>query len=209
MCDQARLKEDHPLSLLLRRIVGGDHFAEAELCEFLGPGLRLIAQRRANTQDSEDIAQEALLAILQAARAGSIRSAEAVGAFARGVVYNLCSQKVKLLIRARLDGTSEDLAVLASTDSTPEQSALERDGLSVARKVLAELNPQQQEILRRFYLEEHTPEQICHDMGLTPTQFRLAKSRALARFAEEGRIHLMRKGRPARRSVIYRSALCA
>src|SRR5687767_10619021 len=113
MSDQARLK-DHPLSLLLRRIVGGDHFAEAELCAFLRPGLRLIAQSRANTQDSEDIAQEALLAILQAARAGSIRSADAVGAFARGVVYNLCSKEVKLLSRARLHGTSDDLAVIAS-----------------------------------------------------------------------------------------------
>ena len=39
----------------------------------------------------------------------------------------------------------------------------------------------------RFYLREQTPEEICDEMGLTETQFRLLKSRAKARFAELGR----------------------
>jgi RNA polymerase sigma factor (sigma-70 family) len=198
------------LSALLACIQQGDRFAESEFCELLHPGLRIIAERRANTQDSEDIAQEAMLAVLEAARAGRITSADAVAAFARAVVHNMCCNKVKLLSRARLQGNSDDLAVLPSPHSTPEESAGERQSLSIARKVLSELSSQHREILRRFYLEEQTQEQICQDLGLTTTQFRLAKSRAMTRFGEIGRLHLMRKARGTdSRPVTIGSARCA
>jgi len=52
------------------------------------------------------------------------------------------------------------------------------------------LKDHEREILRRFYLEEQTQEQICAEMGLTETQFRLLKSRAKARFGELGRRRL-------------------
>jgi DNA-directed RNA polymerase specialized sigma24 family protein len=44
------------------------------------------------------------------------------------------------------------------------------------------LSPRQREILTRFHLHEQTAEQIRREMGLTETQFRLAKSRAKAQF---------------------------
>jgi hypothetical protein len=48
------------------------------------------------------------------------------------------------------------------------------------------LPARQREILTRFYLNEETGEDICRDMGLTKTQFRLAKSRAKMRLTEMG-----------------------
>jgi hypothetical protein len=45
----------------------------------------------------------------------------------------------------------------------------------------------------RFYLQEQSPRQICRDLGLTPTQFRLTKSRAKARFTELGRARFARR----------------
>ena len=42
-------------------------------------------------------------------------------------------------------------------------------------------------MLVRFYLQEQTAEEICHDLHLTETQFRLIKSRAKARYGELGR----------------------
>ena len=209
MSPQPYGEQNRRLSSLLISIQEGDRSAESEFCELLQPGLRLIAQRRANTQDSEDIAQEATIAVLKAARAATITSSD-VAAFARSVVHNMCCTKVRLLSRARLQGSAHDLAVVPSPHSTPEELARERQSLSIAGRVLAELNPQQREILRRFYLDEQTPEQICQDLGLTPTQFRLAKSRAMSRFGEMGRLHLMRKapGTDAR-PVPMRSARCA
>jgi RNA polymerase sigma factor (sigma-70 family) len=186
MCPQVCTDQKHRLSTLLTRIQGGDHSAEEELCQLLYPGLCLLAQRRTNAQEAEDIAQQALLVVLKAARAGKIEAPDGVGVFARGVVYNLCCKEVKCLQRARLDGHGDDLAAFPSSHSTPEQSAVKAQILSIAITVLAELNPQQREMLRLFYLEEQTAEQICDEMGLTPSQFRLAKSRAKTRFSRLG-----------------------
>jgi putative toxin-antitoxin system antitoxin component (TIGR02293 family) len=70
----------------------------------------------------------------------------------------------------------------------------ERRGL--IETALAGLAGRDREILTRFFLHEETPEQICTEMGLTDTQFRLLKSRAKARFGELGRKTATRK-RPA------------
>lgn len=55
------------------------------------------------------------------------------------------------------------------------------------------LTARDREILMRFYLEEQSQDQICTEMGLTETQFRLLKSRAKTRFAEMSRKALTRK----------------
>jgi RNA polymerase sigma-70 factor (ECF subfamily) len=55
------------------------------------------------------------------------------------------------------------------------------------------LSDRDREILTRFYLDEQTQEQICGEMNLTETQFRLLKSRAKARFGELGRRKLQQK----------------
>jgi len=59
--------------------------------------------------------------------------------------------------------------------------------------ILRSLPDRDREILTRFYLDEQTQEQICEDMNLTETQFRLLKSRAKARFGELGKRKLHQK----------------
>jgi DNA-directed RNA polymerase specialized sigma24 family protein len=54
-------------------------------------------------------------------------------------------------------------------------------------RVLNSLPKRDREVLARFYLEEQAHGQICREMGLTETQFRLVKSRAKARFGELGK----------------------
>jgi RNA polymerase sigma-70 factor (ECF subfamily) len=60
--------------------------------------------------------------------------------------------------------------------------------------VLRELSERDREILVRFYLKEEPQEQICREMSLTETQFRLLKSRAKAKFGEIGRKKLASTG---------------
>jgi DNA-directed RNA polymerase specialized sigma24 family protein len=60
------------------------------------------------------------------------------------------------------------------------------------RSVLMRLTPKDREILTRFYLQEQPQEQICQEMKLTETQFRLLKSRAKDRFGELGKKKLQR-----------------
>jgi RNA polymerase sigma-70 factor, ECF subfamily len=61
------------------------------------------------------------------------------------------------------------------------------------RRVLESLSRRDREILIRFYLQEESQDQICRDMELTETQFRLLKSRAKARFGELGKKKLQQK----------------
>ena len=62
----------------------------------------------------------------------------------------------------------------------------------LAEKVLRSVSTRDREILTRFYLMEQTQAEICEEMGLSETQFRLLKSRAKARFGELGKKRLAR-----------------
>ena len=52
-----------------------------------------------------------------------------------------------------------------------------RQRAELMRFVLASLSLRDRDILERFYLHEQTQEQICVEMSLSETQFRLLKSR--------------------------------
>ena len=59
--------------------------------------------------------------------------------------------------------------------------------------MLTELSGRDREILTRFYLQEESQEEICAEMVLSETQFRLLKSRAKARFGELGKKKLAQR----------------
>ena len=61
------------------------------------------------------------------------------------------------------------------------------------QETLQQLSERDREILTRFYLHEETQEEICQDMSLTETQFRLLKSRAKARFGDMGKRKMQQK----------------
>jgi DNA-directed RNA polymerase specialized sigma24 family protein len=48
------------------------------------------------------------------------------------------------------------------------------------KRALRELTPKDREVLERFYMREQSKRQICRELNLTETQFRLLKSRAKA-----------------------------
>jgi len=84
--------------------------------------------------------------------------------------------------------------------ATPDRpaSSSEWDSLADERKWLVEaalsrLVERDREILIRYYLHEQSQDRICAEMGLTETQFRLLKSRAMARFGELNRELTTRK----------------
>lgn len=79
-----------------------------------------------------------------------------------------------------------------------------RQKIELMTSVLRELSEKDREILTRFYLHEQTQEQICDDMELSDTQFRLLKSRAKNRFGELGRKKLQQR---ALLSVFMRTAM--
>src|SRR5262249_37951675 len=82
---------------------------------------------------------------------------------------------------------------LSDYQPNPERRIMDQEGLDLALRMLNSLHKREREVLSRFYLKEQTPEQICREMQLTETQFRLIKSRAKARFGELGKRRLAQR----------------
>lgn len=75
----------------------------------------------------------------------------------------------------------------------PEQHVAFQQKVDFMIEILQQLSERDREILTRFYLNEESQEQICREMNLTETQFRLLKSRAKARFGDLGKRKLQQK----------------
>ena len=68
------------------------------------------------------------------------------------------------------------------TDCEPERTAILNEQNRVMRRVLRELSHREREVIKRFYVNEQSPAQICSEMTLTRSQFRSLKSKASGRF---------------------------
>ena len=71
-----------------------------------------------------------------------------------------------------------------------EHNIYRQQKMRIVREVLHAMPKRDRDVLERFYVEEQSKEQICREMDLTPTQFRLLKSKAKSTFAKLGRRRL-------------------
>jgi RNA polymerase sigma factor (sigma-70 family) len=133
--------------------------------------------------------------VAQAIQRGELRDPERLMGFVRTVVRRQVAAHIDGAIETRKYQTEFDPAMtIADRTATPEQSAIDHEHQDVAMRILRSIPQRDREILVRFYLQEQTPAQICKDMELSETQFRLIKSRAKARFGELAKRRLERKG---------------
>ena len=111
--------------------------------------------------------------------------------YVRTVVRRHVAARIEEATLARRHSVELDSAAgVHDRQPDPEQESIDRQRQEIARRVLNGIPRRDREVLIRFYLNEQLPGQICREMGLTDTQFRLLKSRAKARFGELGRQHL-------------------
>jgi len=123
-----------------------------------------------------------------------LREPERLMGFVRTVVRRQVAAQIDRAMQIRREQADMDTTVLVSDKhDTPEEAAITRQHEEVAESVLRSVSTRDREILTRFYLMEQTQEEICGEMGLSETQFRLLKSRAKARFGELGRKKLARR----------------
>lgn len=173
---------------LAERIRGGDRTADAEFVEYFDKRLKYLVLRQVRSDDYADIAHDALLIVLSHIREGVLRDPAAIPGYLRTVTRREIAYWIwKRVNRHDSENLEEESAKILDTRSTPEQQVLLDERRDVMRHAIAELKPRDQEILTRFYLDEQKQEQICAEMNLSPTQFRLVKSRAKNKFGEIGK----------------------
>jgi len=157
-------------------------------------GVRFYLCRQLGPEELEDRVHDTFLIVVQAVRRGELRDPNRLMGFVRTVVRRQVAAHIDRAVHLR-KGRIELHAGLAISDqrSDPEQELMARQKVELMEKVLRSVSRRDREILTRFYLLEQTQEQICREMKLTETQFRLLKSRAKARFGELGKRRLQRR----------------
>ena len=179
---------------LVRRIHLGDETGMEELYKLFSRGIRFYLCRQLGPQELEDKVHDTFLIVVQAIRRGEIREPERLMGFVRTVVRRQVAAHIDQVVHSRREELNIDVGVrIADRRRNPEQSAVFQQKVEFMTEVLASLSERDREILNRFYLQEESQEQICEEMNLSETQFRLLKSRAKARFGENGRRKLQQK----------------
>lgn len=180
---------------LVHRIQSGATDGMAELYQLFSRGVRFYLCRQLGSQELDDKVHDTFLVVVQAIRRGELREPHRLMGFVRTVVRRQVAAHIDKMVQSRRDQAEFDSSLLVPDPrSNPEEDAIFRQRIQLIRKVLEELSERDREILTRFYLYEQSQEQICREMALTETQFRLLKSRAKARFGELGKKKLANRG---------------
>lgn len=179
---------------LVGRIQAQDKQAMEELYRLFGRGIRFYLCRQLGPQELDDKVHDTFLIVVQAIRRGDLREPERLMGFVRTVVRRQVAASIEQAVQRRRDmqELDEDMGV-CDKGQTPEENLIRRQRAEIMATILRGISQRDREILTRFYLLEQPQEQICQEMSLTDTQFRLLKSRAKARFGELGRRRLARR----------------
>ena len=179
---------------LVERIQRGDESGMEELYRLFGRGIRYYLCRQLGHQELDDKVHDTFVIVVQAIRRDELREPERLMGFVRTVVRRQVAAYIDEVVHYRRDELNLDLGIrVADRRNNPEQSAAFRQKVEFMQGILRSLSERDREILTRFYLDEQSQEQICQEMGLSETQFRLLKSRAKARFGEMGKRKLQQK----------------
>jgi RNA polymerase sigma-70 factor (ECF subfamily) len=127
--------------------------------------------------DVEDIVQEALMRFMVAAQEDKIRDQAALGAFLNGICRNVVSEYRRRSLR---DEPMPEVVPEPPGKSIPEAELFElRQAIATG---LEQLSERDRRVLRAFYLEEKSKDEILEQTGMTDENFRVVLCRAKERF---------------------------
>jgi RNA polymerase sigma-70 factor (ECF subfamily) len=174
---------------VVSRIQNGENTGTEELYLIFNKGIRFLLCRRIGPQDMDDKVHDTFLLVLQAIQRGDVREPERLMGFIHTIVRRQVAAYIDHMVHSRHEEPDFELLAkwIADRRRNPEQRLVVRQHAAIMKDALLKLPDREREILIRFYVREETQEQICAEMALTETQFRLIKSRAKARFGEIGK----------------------
>jgi len=179
---------------LVMRIQRGDDSGMEDLYRLFSRGIRFYLCRQLGMQELDDKVHDTFLIVVQAIQRGDLREPDRLMGFVRTVVRRQVAAHIDHVVHSRRDELHLDVGVrVADGRRNPEQNMVFQQKVDFMLEILSQLSERDREILNRFYLREETQEEICREMALTETQFRLLKSRAKARFGEMGKRKLQQK----------------
>jgi len=180
---------------LVAAIKAGEDAGMEQLYKLFSRGIRYYLCRQLGPQELEDKVHDTFLIVVNAIKRGDLREPERLMGFVRTVVRRQVAAYIENAVHTRREQADLESGVtVADKKLNPEQEAISRQKAQLMKSALGALSERDREILVRFYLKEQSQEQICEEMDLTETQFRLLKSRAKAKFGEIGKKKLATSG---------------
>jgi RNA polymerase sigma-70 factor, ECF subfamily len=194
---------------IVERVRSGDPSGMEELYQIFSKGLRYFLFRRIGPQDLEDRIHDIFLIVIQAIQRGDLRDPERLPGYIRTIAQRQVAVYIDDVTRARRNRDTDTDVRLSDRQPNPEWKVIDRENVEVAMRILRSLRSRDREVLVRFYLKEEPMAQICSELELSETQFRLIKSRAKARFGELGKACLAsRKGPHSSRAMAPQGLVC-
>jgi RNA polymerase sigma-70 factor, ECF subfamily len=161
-------------------------------------GLRYYALRHCSDY-ADDLAQQCMLELVGAIRAGQLQQPERLPAYARTIMRRKIAAKIDELVQSRAREVDvEGYQHVRDRRMDPAEQAAASEMSEILRGVLRRMTEADREVLFRFYVDGQNGETIMAVMNLTETQFRLLKWRAKAKFVARARVALGLKKPPAR-----------
>jgi DNA-directed RNA polymerase specialized sigma24 family protein len=139
--------------------------------------------RQLGPQDLTDRVHDLFLTVTESIQSGELREPERLMGYVRTVVRRQVAGHIHAARQQRRNWYQLDFATsLRDRRPSAENGVIRREYTTVAMRILSSMRHHEREVLVRFYLKEQPAADICHEMQLTRTQFRLLKSRAKAKF---------------------------
>jgi RNA polymerase sigma-70 factor, ECF subfamily len=193
---------------LVDRIRLNDPSGLEELYRLFSKGIRFYLCRQLGPQELDDKVHDTFLIVVQTIQRGELRDPDRLMGFIRTIVRRQVAAHIDQVIHTRRGFTELESGFgMVGAGRDPEENAILQQKSELMERILRSLSRRDREILTRFYLHEQPQEQICEEMSLTETQFRLLKSRAKTRFGEIGRKRILR--RPIRSYFSAHSSMSA
>jgi RNA polymerase sigma-70 factor (ECF subfamily) len=188
---------------LVNRVRTGDPAGMEELYRVFSDGIRHYLRRQLGAQDLTDKVHDLWLIVIQAIQNGDLREPERLMGYVRTVVRRQVAGHIHIARQQRRNSNHLEFgAALHDARSNPENRVIRKEYNEVASRILSAMRERDRDILIRFYLKEQPAAEICREMDLTETQFRLLKSRAKARLGELCRVRLGRVPRTRAASAV-------
>jgi len=168
----------------------------AELYRILASRTLFFLRARIPNQEVNDRIHETFKLVVLAIQRGQLREPDRLMGFVHTVLKRQIAAAIDQAVVGRKAAALDGCFEVRSTASDPEQTASSRERLKIVVDTLAQLPEKQRIVLTEFYLNEKPAHQICTEMHLTETQFRLLKSRAKKLFGNVGRRMVMRGRTP-------------
>ncbi|GAB2177428.1 sigma-70 family RNA polymerase sigma factor [Dongia sp. agr-C8] len=152
------------MTALLLRVAAADRAAFAELYGHYGPRLRVYMRKLgADAAASEDLVQEAMAAVWNKARLFDPAKANA----STWIFTIARNRRIDLIRRERRpEIDAEDPSLQAEAPDSPEETMITRRNAAAIRAALAELPPDQAEVIRMSFFEDRPHGAIAAALGV-------------------------------------------